>query len=141
MKYLTEDDFIESGDLTKSDHWKIDKKIVEQIIVNQEDSILCQQLIKILVNHCGETGENEGAVETLNRIIEDADKWNKDHDYCKTNLEIVERLKEELKDLREQKELTGYDIMHRDWLIAILGDKHSQNWAKNSIAYEGKENA
>jgi len=36
MKPLTKDDFIESGDLTKSDHWKIDKQLVDQILKNQE---------------------------------------------------------------------------------------------------------
>ena len=29
------------------------------------------ELIKILLNHCGETGENEGAVDTLNRLIKE----------------------------------------------------------------------
>ena len=46
----------------------------EQVLKNQEDAELCQKLIKILINHCGETGENEGAVETLKRKLEDAEK-------------------------------------------------------------------
>ena len=46
-------------------------------IVSIKDDELLQQIVKILSNHCGETGENEGAVQTLNRIIEDAEKWNK----------------------------------------------------------------
>ena len=41
------------------------------------DAELLQQLVKILSNHCGETGENEGAVQTLNRIIKDAEKYHK----------------------------------------------------------------
>jgi hypothetical protein len=32
-----------------------------------------QQLIDILINHCGEHGQNEGAVECLDRIIRERD--------------------------------------------------------------------
>jgi len=84
MKPLTKDDFkvwsLADASHSVSKYMCIAKQnpeqVVDQIIVNQEDSILCQQLIKILVQHCGETGENEGAVETLNRIIENAEAYN-----------------------------------------------------------------
>lgn len=33
-----------------------------------------KQLVAILQNHCGERGDNEGAVETLERIIKERDK-------------------------------------------------------------------
>ncbi len=45
-----------------------------EILKWKEESIFCQQLIKILSNYC-ETGKNEGPIETLNRIIEDAEKY------------------------------------------------------------------
>ena len=38
------------------------------------DLKLLRELISILENHCGEHGDNEGAVETLNRIIKERDE-------------------------------------------------------------------
>lgn len=35
------------------------------------------ELISILMNHCGEHGHNEGAAETLNRIIAERDRANR----------------------------------------------------------------
>jgi hypothetical protein len=35
---------------------------------------LLQQLVRILQNHCGETDDNEGAVDTLRRIIAERDR-------------------------------------------------------------------
>ena len=32
-----------------------------------------KQLVSVLMNHCGERGDNEGAVETLERIIRERD--------------------------------------------------------------------
>lgn len=32
-----------------------------------------QQLCEVLINHCGERGDNEGAVDTLCRIIRERD--------------------------------------------------------------------
>lgn len=32
-----------------------------------------RKLINILADHCGETGENEGAVETLERLLREHD--------------------------------------------------------------------
>jgi len=84
------------------------EQVVDQIIVNQEDAIGFQELIKILVQHCGETGENEGAVETLNRIIEGAEKYKKlyesvqrDRDSLIPDIEIVERLDKRIEELEE----------------------------------------
>lgn len=37
--------------------------------INKEK--LCDELVAILSEHCGEHGDNEGAVETLNRIIKE----------------------------------------------------------------------
>jgi len=34
-----------------------------------------RKMLDILMNHCGETGENEGAVETLERIIKERDEY------------------------------------------------------------------
>jgi len=76
------------------------KKIDEMYIKlgqYKQDAELCKHLVKILSNHCGETGKNEGAVDTLKRKLEDAEKWNTSDDmlirnYQKT-LEIVEGLK------------------------------------------------
>jgi hypothetical protein len=39
------------------------------------DNETCEKLINILMNHCGETGDNEGAVETLERIIKERDEY------------------------------------------------------------------
>lgn len=41
----------------------------------RSDKALQDQLIGILQNHCGERGDNEGAVETLNRIIRERDAY------------------------------------------------------------------
>ena len=35
----------------------------------RQDAALGKQLIAILSHYCGERGDNEGAVETLNRIL------------------------------------------------------------------------
>lgn len=35
---------------------------------------LLRELLAVLINHAGENGDNEGAVETLNRIIAERDK-------------------------------------------------------------------
>ena len=40
--------------------------------ITEKDIETHKKLIKILSNHCGETGENEGAVDTLNRLIKEA---------------------------------------------------------------------
>lgn len=37
------------------------------------ESTLEKELIAILIKHCGERGDNEGAVETLERIIGERD--------------------------------------------------------------------
>lgn len=39
----------------------------------KRDAALGKQLVGILINHCGERGDSEGAVETLNRIIRERD--------------------------------------------------------------------
>jgi len=62
----------------------------------KKDAELCHQLTGILVNHCGETGENEGAVETLKRKITDAEKGI-------SNYLKAERLDEKIKELEELK--------------------------------------
>lgn len=41
----------------------------------KRDAALGKQLVAILLNHCGEHGETEGAVETLNRIIRERDRY------------------------------------------------------------------
>ena len=41
----------------------------------RSDKGLQDQLIGILQNHCGERGDSEGAVETLNRIIRERDAY------------------------------------------------------------------
>lgn len=43
-------------------------KIKQQILQNQKDAQEYRKVEKILINHCGETGQNEGLVETLERI-------------------------------------------------------------------------
>lgn len=43
-------------------------------------SSLEKELIRILQNHCGERGDNEGACETLNRIIRERDSAKKEAD-------------------------------------------------------------
>ena len=63
-----------------------------------EKSSLCDELLKILMNHCGEDGDNEGAVETLNRISEKARKWDL-LENAKTHEALVEY--PQLKKLRE----------------------------------------
>jgi hypothetical protein len=45
----------------------------------QKDICLLQELVSILQNHCGERGNNEGAAETLERIIRERDNWEKHH--------------------------------------------------------------
>lgn len=44
-----------------------------QVFIGKRDSkhdpILLRQLLAILIKHCGERGDNEGAVETLERIV------------------------------------------------------------------------
>ncbi len=37
--------------------------------ITREDINTYHELIKILQNYCGETGKNEGAVDTLKRLI------------------------------------------------------------------------
>ncbi len=95
----------------KIHHDKINKQ-------NQEDAELCQQLIKILSNHCGETGNNEGAVETLNRIIEDAEMFEYGEKHSVENNKIVERLKK----LIEDKKWYGRDATVEE-LQKILGEE------------------
>ncbi len=68
----------------------------------QEKADLHDQLIKILIQHCGEDGDNEGAVDTLKRIIEKAEKWDK---YNKSYWSLKEKhpkLEQEIKQLKEE---------------------------------------
>jgi len=48
---LTEKDFIESGDLTKSDSWKIDKLMVYRILTMQEELIKYKTFYKMAADH------------------------------------------------------------------------------------------
>ena len=71
----------------------LDKQIV------QKDLDLLNQLISILQNHCGERGDNEGAVETLNRIIKERDERldkKKVRDVISTIIKEPDSSKEEL---------------------------------------------
>lgn len=54
-----------------------------------EKARLCDELCKILMNHCGEDGDNEGAVETLTRIVDKARTLSKLDTYC-TGRETVD---------------------------------------------------
>jgi len=73
----TEDDFIIlPEDTTGKIHVKLSQ--MKEILDDYEKARLCDDLVKILMNHCGEDGDNEGAVETLNRISEKARKWDED---------------------------------------------------------------
>ena len=45
------------------------KERLDIIRDNHKSSELCRELVNIIIDHCGETGENEGAIETLNRIV------------------------------------------------------------------------
>jgi pantoate kinase len=51
----------------------------------KEKAELETQLVRILINHCGEEGDNEGAVETLQRIIKKAELYDR----------LMEKLKNE----------------------------------------------
>lgn len=48
------------------------------------DSELCAKLCQVLGNHCGERGQSEGAVETLERLI-------KERDYAREHAAELER--------------------------------------------------
>jgi len=53
------------------------EELKQRILKNQEDAELCSKLVKILSNHCGEEGDNEGAVETLERLIKIIERLKK----------------------------------------------------------------
>ena len=60
-----------------------------------EELNLLNKLISILENHCGERGDNEGAVETLKRIINERDEKllkQKVRDTIIKFLEIVDKM-------------------------------------------------
>lgn len=61
---------------------------------DHENVDLGTQLVKILSNHCGEDGDNEGAVETLERIIRKANAL----EYAKQRMEISGKLMHENTD-------------------------------------------
>jgi len=72
---LTEDDFIIlPEDTTGKIHAKLSR--MKEILDKYEKARLCDDLCKILMNHVGEDGDNEGAIECLNRISEKARKWD-----------------------------------------------------------------
>ncbi len=86
-----------------------------EICPYKEDAELCQKLIKILINHCGETGKNEGAVDTLKRKLEDSEKLERvdslfaeleiplPYDlWLAESLQIRERLKKRIEELDKQ---------------------------------------
>jgi len=76
-----------------------------QILDDYEKARLCDELTKILMNHCGEDGDNEGAVETLNRISKKArihDKWlDKNNSDYNGMFESVTQENKQLRKLRE----------------------------------------
>jgi len=102
-----------------------------------DDDGLGHKLIMILSNHCGETGENEGAVETLNRIIEDAEKWGELPDeFCRVDLDdmleyaedrqIKLRLKKRIEELSSKNvdTMTWIEAKEGEALQKILGEKN-----------------
>jgi len=100
------------------------EQITSQILRNQEDADLCEKLTKILMNHCGETGENEGAVETLERIIEDAEINTRILVQAQNDAVIVERLKRRTEEIESDK-ISYYEYRHLNALRElqkILGD-------------------
>lgn len=48
------------------------EQLLKESVVRKNEELL-EQLISILGNYCGERGENEGAVDTLKRIIKERD--------------------------------------------------------------------
>ena len=121
-------------------------------MTSEEDSKTYQELIKLLLNHCGETGKNEGAVDTLKRKLEESKNWVKyvkyndrsDESMTKMYMEcidehnIVDRLKEEIEKLETKRKTAFYPSKRRGvlykrikYLKRIMNgwewtDKHTQ---------------
>ena len=105
------------------------------IELKEEDGNLCRQLVKILMNYCGETGENEGAVETLERILSDhklaveiraatkmAHSLGMDgiEDDIK-NRQIVKRLEEYVEQQKYNLDEGRYVGNDKDWYNIFIG--------------------
>jgi len=99
-------------------------EIIEAILKNQEEAELCQQLIKILINHCGETGKNEGAVETLNRIIEDAEKLREYQTMLGFAItpcsDDVDRVVQDAENWRGYMKMCDSGIIHEDDIYKLI---------------------
>ncbi len=77
---LTEKDFIESGDLTKSDTWKIDKLMVYRILTMQEELVKYKTLYKIAADHIVVINDNYGHNVTNPLYVDDLKKKMKELD-------------------------------------------------------------
>lgn len=102
------------------------EKYVEEL---KEKADLHDQLIKILIQHCGEDGDNEGAVKTLNRIIEKAEKWDKifhgQSVMSKALQQMFEdnvKLEQENKQIKDRNESMNAELLWRDEIIQQLRD-------------------
>ncbi len=108
----------------------------KEILKNQQAAKLCRELVGLLVDYAGDTGDNEGAVDVLKRKLEKAEKWDKlqsenmniDFGLWADNDKTVERLKKRIEEYREQ--LPNMEFEQTNWcqnqiieLQKILDDK------------------
>jgi len=77
------------------------EELNKQILDDYEKARLCDGLTKILMNHCGEDGDNEGAVDTLNRISEKVKKF----DIITTEGFSTDTVREEIKIHKQNQKL------------------------------------
>lgn len=91
------------------------------------DEELLYQLVKILSNHCGEDGDNEGAIATLERIIRKAKAW--DNSIYKVISEENKRLHEQISQLKKHL-VTVDDITYsitEKKLVEILNETKEED--------------
>lgn len=109
-------------------------KLKHQFQDDHEKARLCDGLTKILMNHCGEDGDNEGAVDTLNRISEKARKWDFYYWIIEkinaefVNAEVYFKQVDENQKLRELIEKWDKD------LVSAPLDEQSENWKDHEIS-------
>jgi len=96
-------------------HILIDKIELKEV---KEKASLCDDLCKILLDHVGEDGDNEGAVDCLNRLSGKARKWDKinKEPYHENTALALEQEIEKGKQTQKLRKL----IEKLDWIIIIV---------------------
>ena len=114
--------------------------------MNKEDEKTYNELISVLGQHCGQRGDNEGAVETLKRIIRERDRGARIYaldliapdDYVSGAVIIAAHSRWELEKIikKKQEEIANDEEHHAEWYHECKLGKPKLLRLKHGVIFE-----